>query len=183
MYWIWWCLPKTAFHTEICLPSFLQAGASTQSKLSGWKPAVTRSYVYALAWPQGQINRPKERQYLLMSANIVPNICTGHLVSLVCRQNEITYTKYQNRGIHRWQKLWSRGCASKPRAVACNCFVSSPCPWWVEWHWWLLQRYAAAIWCYLSDFVCLATFLRFQTLCSPDYILQSKMMLYCPWQP
>lgn len=79
----------------------LQAGASIQAKLSGWKTAVTRSSVYALALPQGQINRPRERQYTLMSANAVPNICLGHLVSLVHRQNEITYTKYQNRGIHR----------------------------------------------------------------------------------
>lgn len=105
MYWTGRCLPNTAFHTEICLPSILQAGASIQSKLSGWKPAVTRSYVYALAWPQGQINRSRERQCMLMSANIVPHICTGHLVSLVLRQNEITYTKHQDRGILRQQKL------------------------------------------------------------------------------
>lgn len=59
-------LPKTTFHLEICLLSVLQAGASIQSKLSGWKPAVTRSCVHALAWPQGQINKPWEKQCMLM---------------------------------------------------------------------------------------------------------------------
>lgn len=92
---------KTTFHAEICLPGILQTGASVQAKLSGWKTAVTRSSVYALALPQGRINRPRDRQYTLMSANTVPNICLGHLVSLVHRRNEITYTKYQNIDIHR----------------------------------------------------------------------------------
>lgn len=125
--------------------------------------------MYALAWPQGWINRPRVRQYMLMSANIVPNICTGHLVSLVHRQDEITDRKYQCRGISRWQKLRSRGCGSKPRAVVCSWYPPPVPDEWSDIGGYYVDKqllfYAAS----LTHLYVLP--------CSPDLILQSKMMV------